>query len=82
MQNTDYHILQELLKDLRLNAGLTQVQLSEKLNKPQSYISKYESGEKNLDFIEVYHICQALDTSIGEFAYKIEGKLNGSSHKI
>jgi len=36
--------LQELLRQLRKDAGLRQIDLAVRLNKPQSYVSKYESG--------------------------------------
>ena len=46
-------VLQELLTEIRVNAQLTQKQLSQKLNRPQSYVSKYESGERRLTIIEI-----------------------------
>jgi len=48
------------LKDLRTKHGLTQAELAERLEKPQSYVSKYEKGERKLDFIEVMQVCSAL----------------------
>jgi hypothetical protein len=60
--------LRELLKDLRKNeAGLTQVELSDALGKPQSYVSKYETGERNLDYVEITEICEALGVSMERF---------------
>ena len=55
-----YKLLANELKTLREKSGLTQVQLSEKLGTPQSYVSKYENGDRYLSFIEVLAICEAL----------------------
>lgn len=51
--------LRQYLKQLRDESGLTQNTLAQKLNKPQSYVSKYESGERGLDFVETIEICEA-----------------------
>jgi hypothetical protein len=40
--------------------GLTQSALAQRIDKPQSYISKVEIGERRLDVIEFVEICQAL----------------------
>jgi transcriptional regulator with XRE-family HTH domain len=56
-----YKTLSLELLNLRKDAGLTQIQLAEKLDKPQSYISKYESGDRYLDFIEVLAVCEACN---------------------
>ena len=64
----DREKLRELLKDLRKNqAGLTQVELSQALGRPQSYVSKYETGERKLDYVEITKICEALDISMERF---------------
>lgn len=41
-------------------AGLTQAELAAKLSKPQSFVSKVESGERRIDVIEFIDICEAL----------------------
>lgn len=58
-----YETLRAALKKMRKHAGLTQVELSSKLDKPQSYVSKYENGERNLDFLEVLEVCEACQAS-------------------
>lgn len=49
-----------LLKQHRLDAGLRQIDLAERLKQPQSYISKYEAGERSLTLIELQSICSAM----------------------
>ena len=57
-----------MLRDLRVRKGVTQVRLSIALGMSQSFVSKYEMGERRLDFIEVDRICRELDVSIEAFA--------------
>ena len=45
--------LLEKLRSARLEAGLTQVEASKKLKKPQSYLSKIERGERKIEAIEL-----------------------------
>ncbi len=49
----EYKKLVSKLKEARLKSGLTQKEVSEKLKKPQSYISKVENGEQRVDIIEL-----------------------------
>lgn len=44
----------------RKSVGLTQVGLAERLGRPQSFVSKYERGERKLDVIEFCEVCRAL----------------------
>ncbi len=41
-------------------AGMRQIELAQKLNKPQSFVSKFECGERRLDVIEFLTITDAL----------------------
>ena len=52
---------------MRLDAQLTQEQLAKKLRKPQTYISKSESGERRLDLIEWLAFCKACGQEPKEF---------------
>ena len=56
--------LQKLLRQVREEAGLTQVELATRLGKPQSFVSKYESGERRLDLVELQEICEAAKTDL------------------
>lgn len=64
--------VRELLRDLREAAGLRQVDLAARLKRPQSFVSKYESGEKTLDFLEVREVCRALGVPLADFVRRYE----------
>lgn len=59
--------LRELLTKKRKEKEILQSALAKKLKKPQSYISKYENGEKNLDIIEILGILDALNEEPKQF---------------
>ncbi len=59
--------LQGLLCTVRLDAGLTQAALAARLGRPQSFVSKYESGERRLDLVELEEICSALNVELTDF---------------
>jgi len=54
--------LQKLLAAARAKAGLTQIQLAERLHRPQSFVAKYEGGERRVDVVEFCEIAGALGT--------------------
>jgi len=64
--------LRDLLRRLRTEAGLTQTELARRLGRPQSYVSKYEAGERRLDFLELREVCGALGTPMDEFLRRFE----------
>jgi transcriptional regulator with XRE-family HTH domain len=50
----------ELIIKARKSAGLTQHELGKRLHKPQSFIAKYEGGERRIDVVEFIEICKAI----------------------
>ena len=49
-----------LMVGARKSAGLTQAALARKLRKPQSFVAKYEGGERRLDVIEFLAVSGAI----------------------
>jgi transcriptional regulator with XRE-family HTH domain len=52
--------LRALLTQARKKSGLTQFELARKLRRPQSFVSKYELGERRLDVVEFLEVTEAL----------------------
>ena len=55
----------------RQSKGVTQTQLAQRLNKPQSYVSKYENGERRLDVIEFLEIADCIGMDPAEFIRRL-----------
>ena len=60
LEHQKYEYLRSELKKARVAGKLLQLDLAQKLRKPQSFISKVESGERNLDVIELLSYTTAL----------------------
>ena len=56
----------EKLRQARLKTGLRQIEVAKKLKRPQSYISRVESGEYRLDIIEVKRFAKLYGKSMNE----------------
>ena len=50
-----------LMIGARKAAGLTQHALARRLKRPQSFVAKYEGGERRLDVVEFITVARALD---------------------
>jgi len=56
-----------LLRETRTKAGLTQAELASRLHRDQTFVSKYETGERRLDILELRDVCRAIGTDFKEF---------------
>jgi transcriptional regulator with XRE-family HTH domain len=56
-----------LLRQIRTDQGLRQREVAERLGQPQSFVSKYESGERRLDLLELEQVCEACETDLVSF---------------
>lgn len=79
----DYRLFLELLRAEREAAGMTQVDLANKLKLTQTFISKCERGERRLDSIETRRFCIAIGTPFPVFAAKLDAAIEqaGSAKK-
>ncbi|EOD8830951.1 TPA: helix-turn-helix transcriptional regulator [Pseudomonas aeruginosa] len=66
-----YQLLLTLLIQARKNARVTQAELALRLDKPQSFISKYERGERRLDVVEFLHVCEQICADPHEIIQKL-----------
>lgn len=64
-----------MLYQLRMAKGLKQIDLAHLLDEPQSFVSKFESGERRLDLVELRIILKTLNTDLVEFTKEIEFRL-------
>lgn len=53
--------LEKALTEARKAKGLTQIDVAKRLGKPQSFVSKYETGERKLTVGHFLAVCEALD---------------------
>lgn len=67
LNNPNQYIFQDMIRKARLDAGLTQAKLAQKLDKPQSYVAKYETGERRLDIIELLDVIDAIGGDAAKF---------------
>ena len=54
---------------------MRQVELAHRLGQPQSFVSKYESGERRLDLLQLRQICEAVGISLPDFVKRFEKSL-------
>lgn len=59
-RDTRYEHFQGALIAARQKNNLTQQEVASRIGKQQSYVSKYESGERRLDVVEFLDVCKAL----------------------
>ena len=74
--------LRNLLRQIRTEAGLRQGDLAEKLRQSQSFVSKYESGERRLDLLELQQICRAAGISLAQFIRRFEGSTDEAKPEV
>jgi len=67
--------LLSLLRQLRTEAGLRQVDMASALGKLQAFVSYYESGVRRLDLLELRQICGVLGISLIDLVRKFENSL-------
>ncbi|MDY6948189.1 MAG: helix-turn-helix transcriptional regulator [Pseudomonadota bacterium] len=69
--------LLESLIAARKKSRLTQQALAKRLHKPQSFISKYERGQRDIGVIELVEIAEALDMDAGRTVRDVQKRFRG-----
>jgi transcriptional regulator with XRE-family HTH domain len=67
-----YRKLRQLLTEARVERGLSQTALADRLNRPQTFVSKYERGERRLDLVEFLEIVDVLKSDAHEILRQVQ----------
>ena len=83
--NSDYQLLLTVLKAARKRAGVSQVDLAERLGNTQTFVSKCERGERRIDAVELVEFAEALGVKplglLGEYLEQRSAMLQPKSRK-
>lgn len=79
--NHEYEIFRRCLIAARKEAQLTQETVAKSLKKPQSFVAKYENGERRLDVIEFLAVTRIIGIDPCEIIRKIEQQLSEISRE-
>lgn len=74
----EHTALLNLLRKHRKAAGLTQVDCSKALNRPQSFMSDVENGTRRLDIVQLRDLCKVLGVSLPELVQELENAIMAS----
>ncbi|HEV3272887.1 MAG TPA: helix-turn-helix transcriptional regulator [Candidatus Methylacidiphilales bacterium] len=72
LYSSEYERFLQLLRKAREAAGLTQIEAARRLERPQSFVSKCESGERRVDVVELAQFCRVYGVTIGNFLKKLD----------
>ena len=67
-----YRIFRELLKQKRIEKGISQIELGKRLGIRQTVVSKFELGERRLDLVETLYTCEALGIDTSKFIKELK----------
>lgn len=81
LHSAEHKVLIELLKDLRLESGLSQTAAAEAIKRPQTYVSAVEIGERGLDLLQVRELAEAYGVPFMTFMTLLERRLKRRTYR-
>ena len=60
LRSVEHAVFRAVMIEIRKKAGLTQQELAKRLRRPQSFIAKYEGGERRIDIVEFLWLVRAM----------------------
>lgn len=81
IHRSEYEVLRQCLRAHRVEAGITQTQLSQQLGRSQSFVSDVERGVRRLDLLELRDICELIGQDLVTFVQEFEAKLASRGRK-
>lgn len=81
LHDPNYSKFRAMMIKAREHAGLTQTDIAKRLGKPQSFVSKYERGERRLDFVEFVLLAEVLAIDANAFMADFKNQRKNSDFK-
>jgi len=75
LNSPEYVLLREILQRERRLSGLNQEEVAADLGRAQSFVSKYEQGERRLDVVDFMRLCDVLSTNPSSLIRELRKKL-------
>jgi len=75
-----YAIFLRVFRETRIQAGLTQTQLAQRIGETQTFVSKCERGGRRVDVVELRTFCQAFGLSLNQFVAALERTMRRKRH--
>ena len=80
LHSKDYKAFLKVLKRVREDAGLTQLELADRLGQTQTYVSKSERGQRRVDVVELRKFCFGLKMSPADFFTLLDKEISPNKH--
>lgn len=81
LHTPEYTALVALLRDLRLEAGLSQAEAAEKVDRPQTWLSALEVGGRGLDILHVRELVAVYGLDFAAFAVRLEERIKAQPYR-
>jgi transcriptional regulator with XRE-family HTH domain len=72
IHSAEYAVFLRLFRETRRRAGLTQIDLAQRVGQTQSFVSKCERGERRIDVVELRTFCRAFGLNLKQFVSSLE----------
>lgn len=71
----EFALFTQLLREVRQEAGHTQISIAAAVGRPQNVVSTIERGKLRLDFLQLRDWCRACNTTLIALATRFEDRL-------
>lgn len=78
----DKKFIGNILKQARLKAGLSQIQLAEKIGLSEKHVSNIERGQNFPSLDTFFRLCEVFSLSLSDFGINIQYKQNKQREEL
>lgn len=71
----EYDVIRTLLREKRVASGLTQVEVSHRMGRSQSFVSDVERGVRRVDVLELRDLCELFGVRLTKFCQELERRV-------